>query len=67
MVDLAAVKAQELNEQYSRNWPVARKDSRTEGDGLIAKAFILRELDACERRLRGTRTQAEALGEEGVR
>jgi hypothetical protein len=32
-----------------------------------AKDFILRELDACERRLRETRTQAEAIGGEDAR
>jgi hypothetical protein len=64
IVELAAQKADELNEKYQRGFPGEGKDSPIEGDALTAKAFILRELDACERRLRETRTQAEAISKE---
>jgi hypothetical protein len=47
-------------------WPGRWKDSRTKDDPLTAKAFILKELDVCERRLKETRTQAEAIIGEGV-
>jgi hypothetical protein len=67
IVDLAAQKADELNEQYQKGFPGEGINSRIEEDDHTAKAFILRELDACERRLRETRTQAEAISEEGAR
>jgi hypothetical protein len=51
IVELAAQKAHELNEQYQKSFP---------GEGIDS----LRELDACERQLRETRTQAEALSKE---
>jgi hypothetical protein len=56
IIDLAAKRADDLNEQYQRSWPVEGIDSRIEEDDPTAKALILRELDACERRLRETRT-----------
>ena len=64
IVDLALKKADELNEQYQRSFPGEGIDSRIEEDDPTAKGFILRELDACERRLRETRTQAEAISVE---
>jgi hypothetical protein len=67
IIDLAFQKADELNEQYQKSFPGEGTNSRIEEDGPTAKTFILRELDACERRLRETRTQAEAISEEGTR
>jgi hypothetical protein len=67
IVDLALEKADELNEQYQRSWPGEGIDSRVKEDNLTAKAFIMRELDACERRLRETRTQAETIREGDAR
>ena len=64
IVDLAVKKIEELNEQYQRSWPGEGIDSQIEEDDPTAKGFILRELDACERRLRETRTQAEAISGE---
>ena len=64
IVELAAQKVDELNEQYQRSFPGEGIDSRIEEDDPTAKGFILRELDACERRLRETRTQAEAISVE---
>jgi hypothetical protein len=66
LVEQAAKMADDLNEKYQRDWPRKGKDSPIEGDALTAKGFILRELDACERRLRETRTQAEAISKEDV-
>jgi hypothetical protein len=65
IVELAAQKANELHEQYQGSFP---------GEGISqveecpsAKAFILQEVDACERRLRETRMQAEATSGEAAR
>jgi hypothetical protein len=67
IVDLAAQKADELNEQYQKSFPGEGINSHIEADDPTAKGFILRELDACERRLRESRTQAEAMSKEDAR
>jgi hypothetical protein len=65
IVELAAQKADELNEQYQGSFPGEGRSQVEEGPS--AKAFILQELDACERRLRETRMQAEAKRGEAAR
>jgi hypothetical protein len=67
LVEQAARMAEDLSEKYQRGFPGEGIDSRIDEDRPTAKAFILRELDACERRLRETRTQAEAISVEAVR
>jgi hypothetical protein len=67
LVEQAAKMAEDLNEKYQREWPGEGIDSPIDDDRPTAKAFILRELDACERRLRETRAQAEAISVEAVR
>ncbi len=66
LVEQAAKMAEDLNEKYQQGSVGMRKeiDRRIDEDDPTAKAFILRELDACERRLRETRTQDEAISVE---
>ena len=66
LVEQAAKMAEDLNEKYQQGSVGTRKgiNSQMKEDDPTAKAFILRELDACERRLRETRTQAEAISVE---
>jgi len=64
---LAGQTLAQVSEKYQRGFPGEGIDSRIDEDRPTAKAFILRELDACERRLRETRTQAEAISVEAVR
>ena len=68
IVELAAIKAQELDEQYQgRNWPGKRKDSQIEDDPITARALILQEPNACERQQREARTQAKEFKKGDVR
>jgi hypothetical protein len=60
LVEQAAKMAEDLSEKYHRRFPGEGIDE----DRPTAKAFILRELDACERRLQETRKQAEAISVE---
>jgi hypothetical protein len=60
LVEQAAKMAEDLNEKYQRRFPGEGIDE----DRPAAKACILRELDACERRLQETRAQAEAISVE---
>ena len=65
IVEMAAQKANELNEQYQGSFPGKGIKSQVE-ECPSAKAFILKELDACERRLRETRMRAEATSGEAT-
>jgi hypothetical protein len=69
LVDLAAQKADELHDKYQRDWPTEGINSRIDGEGnaLTAKVVILQQLAMCERQLKETRTQAEAISEDADR